>query len=247
MLVCVPAACSARLIGELDEQEANRVVAALEQEGIHARKVKEKRGRDITWVINVREEDSADARRALQEANLPKARREGLARLAESGGIIPTAEEQRIRKAAAISEELTGTIESFHGVLEAKVLISLPEPQAFSGLEEEDRPESTASVLVRFREEKSFNVEDIQRLVSGAVAGMKPANVTVVLNDEGGKPKRGKAAAYSRIGPFLVAPGSKGMLLGFIIVLLGSNLLLAAIVVAGAYRFMKRRKKGAAE
>ena len=132
-------------------------------------------------------------------------------------------------------------------MLEAKVLISLPEPQAFSGFEEDDRAESTASVFVRYRGKKSFEVEDIQRLVAGAVTGMKPANVTVVLNDAGKKYQRGKSAAYSRIGPFLVAPGSKGILLGFIIVLLGSNLVLAAIVIAGAYRYLRRRKKGTTE
>jgi len=102
-------------------------------------------------------------------------------------------------------------------------------------------------VLVRYREKKSFDVEDIQRLVSGAVAGMKPANVIVVLNDAGKTLKRDTSAAYSRIGPFLVAPGSKGILLGFIIVLLGINLVLAATVVAGAYRFLRRRKKAATD
>jgi len=237
------AACTTRLVGGLEEKEANRILSVLEEQGIWARKDGESKGRKTSWVVEVAAEDASAARRLLMESGLPKEARPGVARLLESGGIIPTAEEVSGRKAAALGEELSRTIETMTGVVEAQVIISLPPPPAFGSPGEESGTESTASVLVRHRGQASFLPEDIQRLVAGAVAGMKPSGVTVVLNKVQKKAAEGKAPAYRSVGPFLVAPSSRGLFLGFISVLLGCNLVLAALVIVGAARILRKRRE----
>ncbi len=199
-------ACSTRLLGGLDEEEANRVIGVLEGEGIAAAKTSEVKGRQVSWVVEVGADETASARKILLEAGLPKEKRPGMARLIESGGIIPTAEEQRNKEAAAIGEELSRTLESLGGVLDAKVLISLPDAPGLAGLGEAQEAESTASVLIRHRGNPSFDVEEVRRLVAGAVAGMKPGNVTVVLNRAAKAGAGLKAPPYQKVGPFLVSP-----------------------------------------
>jgi type III secretion protein J len=237
------AACSTRLVGGLDEEEANRIISLLEEEGIAAAKTSETKGREVSWIVEVGADETAHARKILKEAGLPKEKRPGMARLLESGGIIPTTDEQRSRKAAAVGEELSRTIESLTGVLDAKVLISLPDAPGLAGLGETHEAESTASVLIRHRGDPSFAVEEVRRLVAGAVAGMKPENVTVVLNRTGKTGAGLKAPSYQKVGPFLVAPSSRGLLIGFIAALLGCNLVLAGLVIAGALRAFRSRRK----
>jgi type III secretion system YscJ/HrcJ family lipoprotein len=239
------AGCSTRLVGGLDEEEANRIISVLEEEGIAAVKTSEVKGRDVSWVVEVGADETASARKILREAGLPKEKRPGMARLLESGGIIPTADEQRNKEAAAIGEELSRTIESIGGVLDAAVLISLPDAPGLAGFGEAQKVESTASVLIRHKGNPSFAVEEIRKLVAGAVAGMKPENVTVVLNRAAKAWAGPKAPSYQKVGPFLVAPSSKNLLVGFIAALLACNLALAGLLIAGALRVFRSRKKAA--
>jgi len=241
------AACTSRLVGGLEEKEAIRILGVLEEQGIWAEKEKEVRGREVSWEVVVGSESLTAARKALQGAGLPKQKRAGMERLLETGGIIPTAEELSSRKAAAIGEELSGTIETLGGVVEARVLIALPESSAFSSLSEEEAVEGTASVLIRHRGKPSFDPSDVQRLVAGSVSGMKAEDVTVVLHRTEKQAAAAKPVPYRKLGPFLVAPSSRNVLLGFLVVLLISNLILAAIVVGGAFRFLKKRRGPAAE
>jgi type III secretion system YscJ/HrcJ family lipoprotein len=247
MVAWLTAACTSRLVGGLEETEAIRVLGVLEEQGIWAGKEKEVRGREVSWEVVVGSESLAAARKILQAAGLPKEKRPGMERLLETGGIIPTAEELSGRKAAAVGEELSAAIETLSGVVEARVLVALPETSAFSSLSEEETVEGTAAVLIRHRGKPSFELGDIQRLVAGAVAGMKAEHVTVVLHKTAQPAAAAKPVPYRKLGPFLVAPSSRSMLLGFLVVLLASNLVLAAIVVTGAFRFLRKRRSRAAE
>jgi len=241
-LFALTTSCTSRLVGGLDEIEAIRILGVLEEQGIWAEKEKEVRGREVSWEVVVGSESVAAARKIVQAAGLPKQKRPGMERLLETGGIIPTAEELSGRKAAAIGEELSATIETLGGVVEARVLIALPETPGFAVLSEEEAVEGTASVLVRHRGKPSFDPADIKRLVAGAVAGMKVEDVTVVLHRMGKPATATKPVPYRKLGPFLVAPSSRNVLLGFLVVLLASNLVLAAILVGGAFRVLKKRR-----
>jgi type III secretion system YscJ/HrcJ family lipoprotein len=247
LAAALTAACTSRLVGGLEETEAIRILGVLEEQGIWAEKEKEVRGREVSWEVVVGSETLAAARKVLQAAGLPKEKRPGMERLLETGGIIPTAEEISGRKAAAVGEELSAAIETLSGVVEARVLVALPRPSGFAGLSEEETEEGTASVLIRHRGKPSFDPGDIKRLVAGAVAGMKEEDVTVVLHRTAKQPDAAKPVPYRKLGPFLVAPSSRNVLLGFFVVLLASNLVLAAIVVAGAFRVLRKRRGAADE
>jgi len=241
------AACSSRLIGGLDEGQANEVMAALEQEGIGARKERDGKGRGAAFAVTVDRGDFPAAVALLGDAGLPRPKGGGMALLAAPGGLIPTAGEQAARQAAAVSEELSRTLEKMRGVVEARVLVA-PAPGGGAGLAAapEGAPAATASVLVRHRGSPSFEAGDVQRLVAGAVAGMKPQDVTVVLNDAG-TGKAGRALpAYRRVGPFLVAPSSSALLSAVLAALSAVNCALAALLVAGLLRLLRGRRRAAA-
>ena len=241
-LALAGASCSTRLVGGLDETEANRILFVLEDEGVAAAKQAQKSGRGTAWTVSVAGEDYGAAIAILAEAGLPKPARPGLARLAESSGIIPTAEEQRGRKAAALGEELSRTIESMRGVLEARVLVSLPPEKGLLSSSTDAKDSSSASVLVRHRGAPSFTTPQIQALVAGGVSGLDPERVTVILNEAGARIGARKPPGYGKVGPILVAPASRSLLAVLLIALTGCNLVLAALLIAGAVRNLRRRK-----
>jgi len=61
----VMASCTSRVVGGLDEAEANRAIIALERAGIPATKGRESRGRSVSWIVSVGKADAAQAREIL--------------------------------------------------------------------------------------------------------------------------------------------------------------------------------------
>ena len=101
-----------------------------------------------------------------------------------STGIWSTDFERRVQYIRALSGELTRTIKALSGIEDARVHIALPEDTVFVS----QRQQPTASVLVKTRpglELTADSVRGIVNLVSRAVEGLTPENVTVV--DASGK------------------------------------------------------------
>jgi flagellar M-ring protein FliF len=85
---------------------------------------------------------------------------------------------QHMNYRRALEGELTRTIDQLDGVLETRVHLALPEKQLFS---EKEEP-ATGSVVLHLRpgyELDGQRVAGIVHLVSSAVEGLKPENVTV--------------------------------------------------------------------
>lgn len=106
-------------------------------------------------------------------------------------GITTSAFKQRVDYQRALEAELSNTITSIEGVVSATVRLALPEESVFVS----DPTKPTAAVLVRTRVNAPLDmsqVDGITRLVSSAVRGLDPANVTVtdgagnVLTSSGG-------------------------------------------------------------
>ena len=86
---------------------------------------------------------------------------------------------QQINRLRALEGELVRSIKSIDVVEDARVHLVLPEREAFS----QDRPEASASVIVRTRRGQSFERRQalaVRSLVSAAVPGLSPDRVTVL-------------------------------------------------------------------
>lgn len=110
---------------------------------------------------------------------IPVGAGKGLAAFEDTSSLTSTPFIDKVRYQRAIQAELSRQIALYPGVKSARVIVSQPDTTAF--LRQRDPP--TASVMVVMKPNESLNQESaaaITRLVSFAIAGMKPEHVTIV-------------------------------------------------------------------
>jgi type III secretion protein J len=167
----------------LNEQDAQEIVVLLNENGIEASSVKsagEKKGED-KWTVVVHGGDQSLARawRVLEENGLPRQKDKGLEDVFSSAGMIPTATEEKARLLTGISGEINHTLKSVAGVVDAHVLVVLPDNSPL--LDKTERVPPTASVLIKYRgSDLPLSEDDVKKLVARAVEGLQPENVAVV-------------------------------------------------------------------
>jgi flagellar M-ring protein FliF len=130
-------------------------------------------------VISLPQEDIARARMVLAEAGLPAADATGWALFDTASTIGMNSFLQQINRLRALEGELVRSIESMDVVEDARVHLVLPERESFS----QDRPEASASVIVRTVRGQSFERRQalaVRSLVAAAVPGLSPDRVTVL-------------------------------------------------------------------
>jgi len=199
----------------LSEQDAQEIVVLLNQNGIDAsvtKEASEKKGEE-KWGVAVigGDQNLARAWRVLQEYGLPRQRDKGLEDVFSSSGMIPTATEEKARLLVGISGEINRTLKSVAGVVDAHVLVVVPDSSPL--LDKTERTPPTASVLIKYRGSAlPLTEEDVKKLVARAVEGLQPENVAVV---------------YKRIEPQPTADRSLIPLLGNQEFLVASLVLLA--------------------
>ncbi|MBI5549811.1 MAG: type III secretion protein [Deltaproteobacteria bacterium] len=181
------AGCSVEIQHELTESEANDIVVLLERNRISAKKEKEEGGREVTWKIAVPKAHMATAMLVLKENELPRPKTKGL-EMFDRGSLIPTATEERAMYLKAITGELSRTLSSIDGVLDARVHINIPQIDDLA--DRSARPEPSAGVLMKFRANAEqgkkappppIAEEQIQQLVARTIQDLKPQNVSVIM------------------------------------------------------------------
>lgn len=209
-LVLVLASCAVEIVHDLEELEANQLLASLQQQGIPAEKTRTVQGSTASYSLKVPGGQASKAWRIMREQNLPRPKRLGLGEVFAKPSLVPTATQERALLHHALGEEIAKTLQSVEGVVEARVHLVLPvrDPLAPG---DAPRPAPRASALVRATAPAPIAREEVQRLVAGAVDGLKPEDVTVVIVT-GARPAPAAAAELARLGPFLVAEGSAGAL-----------------------------------
>ena len=167
----------------LTESEAQEIVVLLSEHGIDASSVKtagEKKG-SVSWTVMIHggDQNLARAWRVLQENGLPREKDKGLEDVFSNSGMIPTATEEKARLLVVISGEISRALKSVDGVVDAHVLVVLPESSPL--LDKSERVPPTASVLIKYRGSNlPLSEEEVKKLVSRAVEGLQPENVAVV-------------------------------------------------------------------
>ena len=152
---------------------AAQIVKELEQGGF------EPKTSDDGSVISLPEGDIARARMVLAEAGLPAADSSGWALFDTSTTLGMNSFLQQINRLRALEGELVMSIESMDVVEDARVHLVLPERESFS----QDRPEASASVIVRAARGQTFERRQalaVRSLVAAAVPGLSPDRVTVL-------------------------------------------------------------------
>ena len=167
----------------LSEQDAQEIVVLLNENDIPASATKEaaeKKGEE-KWSVMVLggDQNLARAWRVLEENGLPRQKDKGLEDVFSNSGMIPTATEEKARLLVGISGEINRTLKSVAGVVDAHVLVVMPDASPL--LDKSERPVPTASVLIKYRGSPlPLSEEDIKKLVARAVEGLQPENVAVV-------------------------------------------------------------------
>jgi type III secretion protein J len=172
---------SEEILHGLDEPQANQVLVALEDGGIGGRKERPD-GAEAGWTVLVPSGSAGRAQRLLADRELPRPRAPGFGEVFGKGSMVPSATEERALYLHALAGELSRSVEAIDGVVEARVHLALPEPNP---LRAEPAPPARAAVLVKSlpgaRERLTALSGGIQSLVAGAVAGLEPAAVSVVV------------------------------------------------------------------
>jgi type III secretion protein J len=170
------AACQQELHGGLPEDEANRILATLLENGIDAKKAsKGKNG----FSISVDESELARALRILERHSLPRENFKNLGEVFSGQGMIASPTEEQARLAFAIEQELAGTFSRIDGVLTARAHVALERHDAATGT----RTPSSAAVFLRHVPDSP--VVDLQgkikELCVQAVPGLVYEKVSVML------------------------------------------------------------------
>jgi type III secretion protein J len=199
LLLLLLAGCSSEpLLHGLDEAQANELLVALDEGGVEGEKQREEGG-EGGWVVAVRAGEAAAARRVLAERELPRPRAPGFGDVFAGGGMVPTPVEEHARYLHALSGELSRSLESLDGVVEARVHLGLPLDDPLRP--GEPRP-PRAAVLLRCRPAACAalrgNEAGIRSLVAGAADGLTPDAVSILVADAAPPPARASASPRAR-------------------------------------------------
>lgn len=175
--VCLAlAACGdSELYTSLSEQQANEMIAVLQNNGIDASKSALKDGK---WSVVAPSDKFARAVAILHEDGLPREEFATLGELFKKEGFVSSPLEERARLNYGLSQELEHTIGGIDGVVGARVHLALPAPDP---LNEVQKP-SSASVFVKYQPgtDVSRATGQIKALVVNAIEGLNYDRVSVV-------------------------------------------------------------------
>jgi type III secretion protein J len=169
-------ACEAELYNNLDQRQANEMVATLQQRGIPAQRVAVKGGQ---YTVVVDKGRFAESITILKDAGLPRQEFQTMGQVFKKDGLVSSPTQERAQMIFALSQELSGTVSEIDGVLSARVHLVLPENDP---LRQQLVP-SSASVFIRHRSNAPVGnlVPQVKMLVANGVAGLSYDKVSVVL------------------------------------------------------------------
>ncbi|MCE2918542.1 MAG: flagellar M-ring protein FliF [Roseomonas sp.] len=184
------------LYADLEQRDAGQVIAALDRARVPYRI--EGNGTRIM----VPDDQVGRVRLSLAREGLPAGGNVGYEIFDRSESLTTTPFQQDMNRVRAMEGELARSIATLAGVRAARVHLVLPRREAFS----RERGDAQASVMLTMQGAQRLDREAIQavlHLVSTAVPGLRPQNVSIVdsrgaLLARGGQALSGPAAAASQ-------------------------------------------------
>lgn len=186
LMVCLLflAGCTRQLETGLTENDAHRVVVLLRENGINATTELDLTQKKDTaaWLVNVRGQSDTVVRawKILNENGLPREKVKGLDDVFANAGMIPTAAEEKARLLSGLNGELTRTLDSLPGVVDARVQVVLPDNTPL--LDKSEQAQPTASALIQFSgDQPPLKDAEVKSLIAKSIEGLTPENVAVVF------------------------------------------------------------------
>ena len=185
-LLCTAlAGCKVGVYSNLDEQEANKMMAALTAQAVVASK---ERVGDSGWQLQVEEGDLPRALDVLRDAGLPNDRFVSMGDMFQKQGLVSTPAEERMRYIYALSQELSRTLNQIDGVVAARVHVVVP---ANDPLSEKVRP-SSAAVFIKHQPDVDLRLlaPMVKDLVAHSIEGLAHEQVSLSLFPARARPLR---------------------------------------------------------
>jgi type III secretion protein J len=239
LVACV--GCAVPVATGLDDQEADRVVVALDRAGVDGAKEVDPTA-EGKWRVNVPRDEVSQSIVVLREEELPRTPPAGVLDAVGKGSLVPSEAAEHAQLSAGIAGDLQRSLEGIEGVLSARVHLNLPSP---SPMRETPTGHASASVLVEYRgSTPPITATDVQRLVSGACSALASTDVAVVMVSRPA-PARLPGSELAHVGPVAVAHASARLLqlvlVGLVLAIMG---LATALLVVGA-RLSRARQENA--
>ncbi len=168
---------------DLTEGEANEILVALQDRGISAQKLKEVKSQQVTWSIQVANKDASAAQKILVENNLPHKKELGFSGICKEKGLIPTPDEEKCRKVLALKGEIINSLEKIPGVIEADVVLNIPEISEFASETQASKRPTASAVLKVKKTPEGLEITEpkAQRFISNSIENLDPRDVSVVI------------------------------------------------------------------
>jgi type III secretion protein J len=238
--------CTEPIYHGLGEKEANEMVVVLEQHGLEAGKERDPAA-DNAWKVTVPSAVKVDAWQVLQTEGLPRPKVSGFDAFYPSGGLVPTASEERVLLQYSTAQELRKSLLAVDSVVDAQVNLVLPEKPRVQ-LETTVVEPPRASVLIKHRavdeEAGLLSTESAKKLVAGGVEGLDEENVEVIFTRAQRTAKPLAEPALATVGPVSVAHKSKSIF-QFLIVAMG--LIIVMMTGGMVYLVFRMRRQPAGE
>ncbi|MEE9320673.1 MAG: type III secretion inner membrane ring lipoprotein SctJ [Granulosicoccus sp.] len=166
------------LYSQLNELEANEMVALLSTSNIPASKEAGKAGE---FSVLTSQDSFAAAVGLLRANGLPREEFDTLGSIFADEGLVPSELTKQSKLNHALSQELSNTIRSIEGVVQARVHLAVPQPNRVSKI----KPPSSASIFIKHRSDVdlSSSVGQIKALVVNSIENLPYENVMVMLNE----------------------------------------------------------------
>lgn len=225
--VAILASCTNEIYTNLDQKQANEIVATLLRHNIPAERIADDNGR---YSVQVSSESFAEAVAILEQAGLPRQEFTNLGEVFKNDGIIASPVQERAQMIYALSQELARTVYDIDGVLSSRVHLVLPENDP---LRQQLIP-SSASVFIRHRKSVPISelIPRVKMLVANGVAGLSYDKVSVVniaVPEPENAGQTDTEPKYVNFYGIWVHPDSIGQIKGLVY-----GLLLVLMVVVGA-------------
>jgi type III secretion protein J len=184
LMISLAGCVSRQVESGLTQQDAQQIAVLLKDNGISA-KIQLEHGKKEgnSWEVLVRggADQAVEAWKVLHANGLPREKAKGLEEVYASAGMIPTAAEEKARLLVGLSGELSRTLKSIAGVVDARVHVVLPETNPL--VDKSQQTPTTASVLLKYQgQQPPLKPEDLRSLVAKGIEGLTPENVSVVMN-----------------------------------------------------------------
>ena len=217
-------ACTEAVHHDLDERSANEVLFTLSLHGVSASKEAESEGR---WTVVVPRTQVQRALSVMAAEGLPRRESDAMSLLADSGGLVPSPEEEQARHIALLTSELEATFLAMDGIVDAHVHAALPQTRRRPG---DPEVAARASVLLVYSEASTPPTDDaIRAIMQGRIPQLEATDIAIVRSET--TVHEVPDLAIVAVGPFAVTEESAGLLRAAIAGAGGIFALLASLLV----------------